>query len=125
MAQRSGKKKKTAPRVVKPRPQPRTGSLPGMEDHAIKPLDDVAAQYADIRDQRMVLTKDESALKEQTRKLMAKYSKTIYRHNGIEIRIVAGEDDVKVKIKKPVEEGEAEESGDDGGSDTVEFTGEA
>lgn len=104
---------------------PRTASLPGLEDHAIKPLDDVAAQYADIRDQRMVLTKDESALKEQTRKLMAKYSKTIYRHNGIEIRIVAGEDDVKVKIKKPVEEGEAEEAGDDSGGEGVEFAGEA
>lgn len=37
---------------------PRSGALPGMEDHAIKALDDVAASYADIRDQRMELTRD-------------------------------------------------------------------
>lgn len=35
--------------------QPRTAALPGMEDHAIKALDLVAADYADIRDSRMDL----------------------------------------------------------------------
>lgn len=50
------------------RKQPRTGSLPGMEDHAIKALDLVAADYADIRDSRMDLTRQEVDLKARTMK---------------------------------------------------------
>jgi hypothetical protein len=71
-----------------------------MEDHAIKPLEDVAEAYAEIRDQRMELTQREHELKINALKLMRKYDKTIYRHNGVEITVVTGEDDVKVRVKK-------------------------
>lgn len=75
-----------------------------MQDRAIKPLEDLAASYADVRDRRMELNKEEHELKAHTLKLMKKYEKTIYRHDGIEIRIVPGEEDVKVKVKKPGDE---------------------
>jgi hypothetical protein len=74
--------------------------LPGMEDRSIHELDDVAEQYAEIRDQRMELTEREHTLKGLTLKLMKKHGKTIYRHDGIEITVVPGEDDVKVRVKK-------------------------
>lgn len=102
-------------RAAKPK-RPKDQALPGMEDHAIKPLEDVAASYADIRDQRMELTREEHDLKELAKRLMRQYGKTIYRHNGVEIRIVAGEEDVKVKIKKP---GEAEEEASEGGAEAA------
>jgi hypothetical protein len=79
---------------------PRGAPLPGMEDHAIKALEDVAAQYAEIRDERMELTRREHETKTLALKLMKKYDKTIYRHDGIEITVVPGEDDVKVKVRK-------------------------
>jgi hypothetical protein len=93
----------------------RAAPLPGMEDHAIKPLDDIAAEYAEIRDDRMALTQRERAAKTLARKLMKKYDKTIYRHDGIEITIVPGEDDVKVRVKK-------HEDKDDDQADGVAFT---
>lgn len=93
------------------RGRPRQALLPGTEDHAIKPLEDVAASYAEVRDERMDLNKREHELKQHALKLMKKYEKTIYRRDGIEIRVVAGEDDVKVRIKKPGEE-ESEDADD-------------
>lgn len=78
-------------------------SLPGIEDHAIAPLEAVAAEYAEIRDKRQELTRDEVALKGETLKLMKRYGKTIYRHGGVLITVVLGDENVKVKIKKPGE----------------------
>src|SRR5215471_10381704 len=86
---------------------PKNRALPGMEDHAIKPLEEVAEQYAEIRDQRMELTEREHSLKTHALKLMKKYDKTIYRHGGVEITVVPGEDDVKVRVKKPGDEDQA------------------
>lgn len=77
---------------------PRQGEL--IADRKIKPLDDVAAAYAELRDRRMELTKEESELKQTAIKLMHKYDKTIYRHDGIEILLKEGEEDIKVKVKK-------------------------
>jgi hypothetical protein len=75
-----------------------------MEDHAIKALEDVARAYADIRDQRQELTSEEVKLKDRARQLMKQHKKTVYRHGGVEIRIVAGEEDVKVKVRKQDDE---------------------
>lgn len=82
---------------------PKDVDLPGMEDRAIKALEDVAASYADVRDRRMALNLEEAELKVMALKLMHRYDKTIYRHAGIEIRVIDGEEDVKVKVKKPAE----------------------
>jgi len=90
-------------------------ALPGMEDHAIKPLEDLAVEYAGIRDQRMELSQQEHILKGNALKLMKKYSKTIYKHGGVTIQVIDGEPDVKVKVKKP-----GEDEDDSGGEFTAE-----
>jgi hypothetical protein len=72
-----------------------------MEDRAIKPLEDLAAEYADIRDRRMALSAEEVQLRTRTIQLMHKHKRTEYRHDGIEILLVPGDETVKVKVKKP------------------------
>jgi phosphate starvation-inducible protein PhoH len=93
------KRKKATTQVQQTR-RPKLQALPGLEDHAIKPLEDAAELYAEIRDQRMELTQREHELKINALKLMHQYKKTIYRHNGVEITLVHGEDDVRVRVKK-------------------------
>lgn len=114
------------------RRSPRTGSLPGLEDHAIKALDNAAAEYADIRDQRMALTNQEVDLKSRAMKLMKKYGKTTYKHNGVSIEIVPGDESIKVKVKLPSEEPNADDPNapndapndapDDEGTESVELS---
>ena len=101
---KTSKRKIVAEKGFKAR-HPRSRPLPGMEDARIQPLENVAASYADIRDQRIALNKDEHALKTLALSLMKKYGKSLYRHEGIEIRVIPGEEDIKVKIK-PAKEGE-------------------
>lgn len=97
MAKKKPTKAKTTI-AAKKGPHPR--ALPGLEDRTIKPLEDVAEEYADIRDNRVELTAREHALKIHALQLMKKYDRVIYRHDGIEITVVPGEDDIKVKVKK-------------------------
>lgn len=108
MAKKKAPKTKKAAKVAKKmavkKPRPKAQTLIGMEDSAIQPLEDVAEQYADIRDQRILLNKEESDLKATTIKLMRKLGKTIYRRNGVLIQIVDGDVSVKVKIAKPKDE---------------------
>lgn len=122
-------KRKTTPKAkAAPKKQPRTASLPGMENHAIKALDLLAADYADIRDSRMDLTRQESELKQRTMKLMKKHGKTRYQHNGVLIEIEPGEETIKVRVKKPGDEPEDSdadapaEAPEDEGTDDVEET---
>ena len=49
----------------------------------------------------MELTETEHTLKLNGLKLMKKYGKTLYRHNGVELTVVVGDDDLKVRVKKP------------------------
>jgi len=93
--------------------KPRSADLPGMEDHAIKPLEDIAASYADVRDRRMALNTEEAELKKTALALMHKYDKQIYKHDGIEIRVVQGEEDVKVRIHKESDDDDDDDEDDD------------
>jgi hypothetical protein len=100
-------------------PKPRQADLPGTEDRAIKPLEDIAAAYADVRDRRIALNREEAELKAHALKLMHKHDKTIYRRDGVEIRIIDGEEDVKVKVKKAADE-DADGAGTDAEADGAE-----
>lgn len=80
--------------------RPRQPDLPGTEDRAIKPLEESAAAYADIRDQRMALNVDEAKLKATLLTLMKKHGKSVYHRNGITIQIVQEEETVRVRVKK-------------------------
>lgn len=99
--------KKAAPPVKK---GPRQTSLPGMEDRAIKALDDAALSYAEVRDQRIAFSQSEGEAKKQLLGLMHAHKKKSYRHNNIAIEIVPEGEKLKVKIK---EQG-SDEPGDPG-----------
>lgn len=89
-------KKLTKPtHPARARPQP----LPGMEHRNISALEDLAHQYADKRDARMEVGREEMALKVSIITLMHKHQKTHYRHNGLEITLLPKDEDVKVKVK--------------------------
>lgn len=50
------------------------------------------------------LTRSEVDLKAKAMKLMKQHGKTTYKHNGIAIELIAGEEEIKVRVKKPVED---------------------
>lgn len=89
-----------------------------MEDRKIKALEDAGSEYADIRDQRIELNKQEAALKKRVRSLMHKHDKTTYESGDIMIELEPpdGEETVKVRVKKQkvtrmdVSDGEAAEA---------------
>lgn len=80
--------------------KPKQGRLPEMEDPEIEELEAKAEEYADVRDRRMALTPQEDQLKKDLLALMKKHDKKTYVHDGYDIRIVAEEETVKVRIKK-------------------------
>ena len=100
---------KTLPTTPARRGRPRQADLPGTEDRAIKPLEQAAAAYADIRDQRIALNVDEAKLKASLLTLMHKHGKTIYSRDGITITVIPEGESVKVKVRKPGEEEPAED----------------
>ena len=89
----------------------RSPRLPGLEDSVIQPLEHAALAYADIRDQRMELSKQEVSLKGELLTLLKKHGKTHYQRDGITVDLVTEEETVRVRVHKPgKEEAEAEES---------------
>jgi hypothetical protein len=77
----------------------RQESLPGIQDRAIKPLENKAFQYAEVRDERIGLSKQEGELKSELLNLMKKYEKTEYHHGAVNISLVMEKENIKVKIK--------------------------
>lgn len=74
-----------------------------MEDRTIRELEDAGVEYAEIRDARIKLTAQEVDLKKRTKALMKKHKKKTYVSSAVDIELVppGGEEDVKVKLKKP------------------------
>jgi hypothetical protein len=91
-------KAKKQKKAVKKSPPRRQASLPGMEDRAIAELEKLAEHYANIRDKRMVLTKQEVELNDDLLALMKKHDKTEYHHQDVHCWIKAKDERVKVKI---------------------------
>ncbi len=78
----------------------KTGRLPGMEDAEIEELEDQARTYVSARDERMACTETEVEEKTSLLGLMKKYDRKSYRHGEVEIKVVAEEETVKVRIIK-------------------------
>src|ERR1035438_3134029 len=66
----------------------RQDRLPGMADAKIQALHNAAMDYADIRDQRQALTKQEVDLKEKLICLMHAHKKEVYDYNGVHIELI-------------------------------------
>ncbi len=95
--------KRTGRRGIKPL-ETEAGSatkrLPGMEDHHLPDLEEAALNYARVRDERMAMLKRELDLKDVLHTLMKRHSKTLYRVEEMEIKVVARDETVKVKLLK-------------------------
>lgn len=78
--------------------------LPGMEDRHIEDIEDAARNYARIRDRRMALTREEHDLKDLLHQVMLRHDKKVYRVAEMEVKIVAKEETVKVKLTDPDED---------------------
>jgi hypothetical protein len=88
--------------ALKPEPSSDRGKrqkeLPGMENKHLEDLEETATDYAEVRDKRMALTRRETDLKDVLLTLMKRHEKTVYRVEEMEIRVVAKDETVKVKI---------------------------
>jgi hypothetical protein len=80
--------------------KPRQARLPEMEDPEIEELETAAEEYATTRDKRMMLTIDETSLKEELLALMKQHKKTTYVHDGFDIRVIVEAEKIRVRIKK-------------------------
>src|SRR5947207_4768579 len=89
--------KKKAAKVVKKVRQKR---LPGMADAKLEALHSAALDYAEIRDKRQELTKQEVELKGSLLTLMHKHKREHYEYNGVTIDLVAEQETVKVRVAK-------------------------
>src|SRR5882757_11238286 len=108
MAKKKAKQKKK----VAVKKGPRQKSLPGMEDRKITTLDNAALRYAEIRDERQQLTKQEVEAKSKVSDLMHANKKTHYKHGNIVIDLVPEGEKVKVKIKPEGEEDDEPDTSD-------------
>ncbi len=68
------------------------------DDQPIAPLHTAALRYATTRDQRMALSKAESALKGEILQLMKQHEQTHYACNGVYIQLVVEDETVKVRV---------------------------
>lgn len=89
-------KKAKAPKKSKPKQK----DLPGMEERRIPELHTAAENYAEVRDERMILTKKEVELKDELLGMMKKHGKESYKFDDVEIKVVHEKEKVKVKIHK-------------------------
>lgn len=80
------------------RKRPKQSSLPGMENRSLKKLDDLAHEYADVRDDRMELTKRESELQNDLLTEMKKHKIHVYKYGDVRCEIIPEHERVKVKI---------------------------
>jgi hypothetical protein len=115
---KSAKKKQSVETKTK---KPAQSRLPGMEDAAIEELESLAEQYADVRDNRIALSKREGEMQDDLAALLRKHKKTEYHHLDVHIWIVAVDEKVKVKIGelKPNKKERVVEKSESGSEDDI------
>jgi len=81
---------------------PRSQALPvpGGLGKRIQALDDAAAAIGDIRDQMAELRADEQGHKRTALNLMRKHDRTTWRHAGVELARVPGEEKLRIRKTK-------------------------
>lgn len=97
--------------------KPKNQRLPGMEDAGIKELEKTAEEYADVRDNRMELTKQEKQLNDTLLALMKKHGKSEYHHDDVHCWIKSKDERVKVKIGELEEESKTKAERDEEAED--------
>lgn len=90
------KKKKEKPAKKK---LPRQRQLPGVGDTKIAAIENLAMDYAELRDQRLELNVQEVALKKKLVDLMHKKKLKNYKRDGITIALTIEKEGIKVRVK--------------------------
>jgi hypothetical protein len=91
----------TPKRASKPKgPRTQALPLPGGLGKRIQALDDAAAAIGDIRDQMAELRADEQGHKRTALNLMRKHDRTTWRHAGVELARVPGEEKLRIRKTK-------------------------
>jgi hypothetical protein len=106
MAKKANRKKATpkTEKKDKGKGKPRQQRLPGTDDNKIADLEAAAENYAEVRDERMALLKQEVDLQESLLKLMKKHDRVSYRRDGIKITVVEKSEKVRVRVSHGEEE---------------------
>jgi hypothetical protein len=100
------KRKKVTKKAPAVKKGPRQQALPGIEDRAINSLEEKALRYAEVRDSRMALSKDEVTAKAEVMNEMKRLKKEHYKRNRIDITMVHEKENVKVVVKAETGDGE-------------------
>jgi hypothetical protein len=101
---------------------PKQGAL--IEDARIGPLDKIAGAIGDVRDNMNDLRAEERGHLQVAKKLMHQYGKSVYKHAGVQITLVPGDEKVQVRVLK--DDGDASSSGsDDAGEGEAPDAGDA
>jgi hypothetical protein len=66
----------------------------------IKELEEIGYEYAALRDERQALLRREIDLKKKVKDAMKKHHLKAYKYEDIEILMIPGEENVKVKVAK-------------------------
>jgi hypothetical protein len=96
---RLAKKAAAKQKAVQKNRIPRQSQLPGIEDQKIVAIENAALDYAEVRDARQGLTRQEVDLKKRLLDLMHAKELTTYKRNGISVAVVLEEETVKVRVK--------------------------
>ena len=131
MAKKKGAKAKGKPKQTKKQAKsvlrkgpirkkaPRETPLPGMEDARIRPLDDICASISETRQQQNDLRAEEAGLEQTALRLLRTHGKTAWRHAGVELIRVPGEEKLRVRTSRASATAESEDDHD------TEFAGDA
>jgi hypothetical protein len=79
---------------------PRQQIIPGVGDEKIAAIENAAFDYAEIRDERQALTVKEVDLKKKLLDLMHKKELTEYKRNGISVKVILEQENIKVRVRE-------------------------
>ena len=98
-------KKEKTPKVKKPR-KPRQARLPGMEPEKNPAIERLAEAYVEVRNRRMVLTKEEVGKRDLLQVKMHESGLKSYEYDGKIVELVGVE---KVKVRSSKDGGDEDE----------------
>jgi hypothetical protein len=79
---------------------PKQERLPGTEDPQIAEIEDLAGEYATLRDKRIRLLGQEVEKKASLLAVMKRLKRKTYQHGSITVEVVPEGEKVKVRIKE-------------------------
>jgi len=79
--------------------RPRQGNLPGTTDRRIAPLERAARKYAELKEERLRLKREDVLQRAALLKLMKEHHKQVYERPGLSVEVVAETENVRVRLR--------------------------